>query len=123
MTDRDEATFPGASTFGIRRKPDKHLAFGTGLKTRCDEPLSRFGTSGSAAGTCPSPPGRAGSQEGRPPRLRAAEDHPRGNPMKHRTIGRNPATLREVSVISLGAMRFAATTGEPTSCAIPDSAA
>jgi aryl-alcohol dehydrogenase-like predicted oxidoreductase len=40
--------------------------------------------------------------------------------MKYRTIGQNPATRREVSVISLGAMMFGTATDEPTSFAILD---
>jgi aryl-alcohol dehydrogenase-like predicted oxidoreductase len=40
--------------------------------------------------------------------------------MKYRTIGQNPATRREVSVLSLGAMMFGTTTDEPTSFAILD---
>lgn len=53
--DRDEQVFPHASTFDIRRRPNKHLAFGigphycvghsvarTGLRILYDELLSRF---------------------------------------------------------------------------------
>jgi aryl-alcohol dehydrogenase-like predicted oxidoreductase len=40
--------------------------------------------------------------------------------MRYRTIGQNPATRREVSVLSLGAMMFGTTTDEPTSFAILD---
>ncbi|MEV6393929.1 aldo/keto reductase [Streptomyces sp. NPDC051907] len=40
--------------------------------------------------------------------------------MKYRTIGQNPETRREVSVLSLGAMRFGAVTDEATSFAILD---
>jgi aryl-alcohol dehydrogenase-like predicted oxidoreductase len=40
--------------------------------------------------------------------------------MKYRTIGQNPATRREVSVLSLGAMMFGTTTDEPMSFAILD---
>jgi len=40
--------------------------------------------------------------------------------MKYRTIGTDPKTRREVSVLSLGAMRFGTTTGEATSFAILD---
>jgi aryl-alcohol dehydrogenase-like predicted oxidoreductase len=40
--------------------------------------------------------------------------------MKYRTIGTGPATRREVSVLSLGAMRFGTATGEATSFAILD---
>jgi aryl-alcohol dehydrogenase-like predicted oxidoreductase len=40
--------------------------------------------------------------------------------MKYRTIGTDPATRREVSVLSLGAMRFGTTTDEATSFAILD---
>jgi aryl-alcohol dehydrogenase-like predicted oxidoreductase len=40
--------------------------------------------------------------------------------MKYRTIGENPATRREVSVLSLGAMRFGTVTDEATSYAILD---
>jgi cytochrome P450 len=52
---RDEGAFPGASTFDIRRRPNKHLAFGigphycighsvarTGLRILYEELLSRF---------------------------------------------------------------------------------
>jgi aryl-alcohol dehydrogenase-like predicted oxidoreductase len=40
--------------------------------------------------------------------------------MRYRTIGANPATSREVSVLSLGAMRFGTDTDEETSFAILD---
>ncbi|MGH3714320.1 MAG: aldo/keto reductase [Micromonosporaceae bacterium] len=40
--------------------------------------------------------------------------------MKYRTIGTDPATRREVSVLSLGAMTFGTTVDEPTSYAILD---
>lgn len=40
--------------------------------------------------------------------------------MKYRTIGQDPATRREVSVLSLGAMNFGTKTDEPTSFAILD---
>jgi aryl-alcohol dehydrogenase-like predicted oxidoreductase len=40
--------------------------------------------------------------------------------MKYRTIGTDPATRREVSVLSLGAMRFGTDTDEATSFAILD---
>jgi aryl-alcohol dehydrogenase-like predicted oxidoreductase len=40
--------------------------------------------------------------------------------MRYRTIGLSPATRREVSVLSLGAMRFGTTTDEATSFAILD---
>src|SRR5215469_16751397 len=40
--------------------------------------------------------------------------------MKHRTIGSDPKTRREVSVLSLGAMRFGTRTDEATSFAILD---
>jgi aryl-alcohol dehydrogenase-like predicted oxidoreductase len=40
--------------------------------------------------------------------------------MKYRTIGQDPSTRREVSVLSLGAMMFGTTTDEPTSFAILD---
>jgi aryl-alcohol dehydrogenase-like predicted oxidoreductase len=40
--------------------------------------------------------------------------------MKYRTIGTDPRTRREVSVLSLGAKRFGTTTGEATSFAILD---
>ncbi len=40
--------------------------------------------------------------------------------MKYRTIGTDPKTRREVSVLSLGAMRFGTTTDEATSFAILD---
>jgi aryl-alcohol dehydrogenase-like predicted oxidoreductase len=40
--------------------------------------------------------------------------------VKYRTIGRDPATRREVSVLSLGAMRFGTATDESTSYAILD---
>jgi aryl-alcohol dehydrogenase-like predicted oxidoreductase len=40
--------------------------------------------------------------------------------MKYRTIGQDPATRREVSVLSLGAMLFGTVTDEPTSFAILD---
>ncbi|HEY9391584.1 MAG TPA: aldo/keto reductase [Mycobacteriales bacterium] len=40
--------------------------------------------------------------------------------MKYRTIGQDPGTRREVSVLSLGAMMFGTTTDEPTSFAILD---
>jgi aryl-alcohol dehydrogenase-like predicted oxidoreductase len=40
--------------------------------------------------------------------------------MKYRTIGQDPATRREVSVLSLGAMMFGTTTDQPTSFAILD---
>jgi aryl-alcohol dehydrogenase-like predicted oxidoreductase len=40
--------------------------------------------------------------------------------MKYRTIGQDPATRREVSVLSLGAMMFGTTTNQPTSFAILD---
>ncbi len=40
--------------------------------------------------------------------------------MRYRTIGLNPATRREVSVLSLGAMMFGTTTDEATSFAILD---
>ena len=40
--------------------------------------------------------------------------------MKYRTIGTDPATAREVSVLSLGAMRFGTETDEATSFAILD---
>ena len=40
--------------------------------------------------------------------------------MKYRTIGADPATRREVSVLSLGAMLFGTTTDEETSFAILD---
>jgi aryl-alcohol dehydrogenase-like predicted oxidoreductase len=40
--------------------------------------------------------------------------------MKYRTIGQDPATRREVSVLSLGAMMFGTTTDEPMSFAILD---
>jgi aryl-alcohol dehydrogenase-like predicted oxidoreductase len=41
-------------------------------------------------------------------------------PVKYRTIGADPKTRREVSVLSLGAMRFGTTTDEATSFAILD---
>src|SRR6266702_2831601 len=40
--------------------------------------------------------------------------------MKYRTIGADPKTRREVSVLSLGAMRFGTATDEATSFAILD---
>jgi aryl-alcohol dehydrogenase-like predicted oxidoreductase len=40
--------------------------------------------------------------------------------MKYRTIGQDPATCREVSVISLGTMMFGTTVDEPTAFAILD---
>jgi aryl-alcohol dehydrogenase-like predicted oxidoreductase len=40
--------------------------------------------------------------------------------MKYRTIGTNPTTRREVSVLSLGAMLFGTVTDEPTAFAILD---
>jgi aryl-alcohol dehydrogenase-like predicted oxidoreductase len=40
--------------------------------------------------------------------------------MKYRTIGTDPATRREVSVLSLGAMLFGTRTDEPTSFAVLD---
>jgi aryl-alcohol dehydrogenase-like predicted oxidoreductase len=40
--------------------------------------------------------------------------------VKYRTIGTDPKTRREVSVLSLGAMRFGTTTDEPTSFAVLD---
>ncbi|MEJ8660575.1 aldo/keto reductase [Streptomyces sp. MS1.AVA.4] len=40
--------------------------------------------------------------------------------MRYRTIGQDPATRREVSVLSLGAMRFGTSTDEATSFAILD---
>ncbi|MFF7636863.1 aldo/keto reductase [Kitasatospora sp. NPDC008050] len=40
--------------------------------------------------------------------------------MKYRTIGQDPATRREVSALSLGAMNFGTKTDEPTSFAILD---
>lgn len=40
--------------------------------------------------------------------------------MRYRTIGKDPATRREVSVLSLGAMRFGTDTDERTSFAILD---
>ncbi|GAA1377418.1 aldo/keto reductase [Streptomyces beijiangensis] len=40
--------------------------------------------------------------------------------MRYRTIGQNPDTQREVSVLSLGAMRFGTATDEATSYAILD---
>jgi len=40
--------------------------------------------------------------------------------MKYRTIGTDPKTRREVSVLNLGAMRFGTVTDEPTSFAILD---
>ena len=40
--------------------------------------------------------------------------------MKYRTIGTDPKTRREVSVLSLGAMRFGTATGEAASFAILD---
>ena len=40
--------------------------------------------------------------------------------MKYRTIGQDPGTRREVSVLSLGAMMFGTTIDEPTSFAILD---
>ncbi|MGW4797767.1 aldo/keto reductase, partial [Nonomuraea sp. NPDC004297] len=40
--------------------------------------------------------------------------------MRYRTIGTDPATRREVSVLSLGAMRFGTYTDEATSMAILD---
>ena len=40
--------------------------------------------------------------------------------MKYRTIGTDPKTRREVSVLSLGAMRFGTATDEATSFAILD---
>lgn len=40
--------------------------------------------------------------------------------MRYRTIGLSPATRRQVSVLSLGAMRFGTTTDEATSFAILD---
>jgi len=40
--------------------------------------------------------------------------------VKYRTIGTDPKTRREVSVLSLGAMRFGTTTDEATSFAILD---
>jgi aryl-alcohol dehydrogenase-like predicted oxidoreductase len=40
--------------------------------------------------------------------------------MKYRTIGQDPKTLRDVSVLSLGAMLFGTATDEPTSFAILD---
>src|ERR1700689_2063281 len=48
---------------------------------------------------------------------RAAGEEPR---MKYRTIGTDPRTSREVSVLSLGAMHFGTATDEPTSFAILD---
>src|SRR5215467_14673135 len=44
----------------------------------------------------------------------------RGTRMKYRTIGTDPATRREVSVLSLGAMHFGTATDEATSFAILD---
>lgn len=40
--------------------------------------------------------------------------------MKYRTIGTDPATRREVSVLALGAMLFGSVTDEKTSFAILD---
>lgn len=40
--------------------------------------------------------------------------------MRYTTIGTNPASARNVSVLSLGAMRFGTTTDEATSFAILD---
>ena len=40
--------------------------------------------------------------------------------MRYRTIGLNPETSREVSVLSLGAMLFGTATDEPTSFALLD---
>jgi aryl-alcohol dehydrogenase-like predicted oxidoreductase len=40
--------------------------------------------------------------------------------MRYTTIGSDPSSAREVSVISLGAMRFGTTTDEATSFAILD---
>jgi aryl-alcohol dehydrogenase-like predicted oxidoreductase len=40
--------------------------------------------------------------------------------VKYRTIGTDPKTRREVSVLSLGAMRFGTTTDEATSFAVLD---
>ena len=40
--------------------------------------------------------------------------------MKYRTIGSDPKTRREVSVLSLGAMHFGTRTDEATSFAILD---
>src|ERR1700689_663214 len=48
---------------------------------------------------------------------RAAGEEPR---MKYRTIGTDPKTRREVSVLSLGAMHFGTATDEATSFAILD---
>src|SRR6202034_1137258 len=48
---------------------------------------------------------------------RAAGEDPR---MKYRTIGADPKTSREVSVLSLGAMLFGTVTDEATSFAILD---
>ena len=40
--------------------------------------------------------------------------------MRYRTIGQDPSNRRDVSVLSLGAMRFGTTTDEPTAFAILD---
>src|ERR1700728_1297805 len=48
---------------------------------------------------------------------RAADEEPR---MKYRTIGTDPKTRREVSVLSLGTMHFGTATDEATSFAILD---
>ena len=40
--------------------------------------------------------------------------------MRYTTIGRDPSSARQVSLLSLGAMRFGTTTDEPTSFAILD---
>jgi aryl-alcohol dehydrogenase-like predicted oxidoreductase len=45
---------------------------------------------------------------------------PERSQMRYRTIGMNPATRRQVSVLSLGAMLFGSVTDEPTSFAILD---
>src|SRR6266571_5025809 len=47
---------------------------------------------------------------------RAGEEHR----VKYRTIGTDPKTRREVSVLSLGTMHFGTATGEATSFAILD---
>jgi cytochrome P450 len=41
--DRDDATFPEASTFNIRRKPNKHLAFGIGPHYCIGHSVARVG--------------------------------------------------------------------------------
>lgn len=41
--DRDEAQFPAAATFDLRRKPNKHLAFGIGPHYCIGHSVARIG--------------------------------------------------------------------------------